>query len=165
MGSAISEYANEKLNIVFCFTDGEENSSKKYKYNNIKNQIEHLQNEKQWIFHFYGADIQTWDDNNNNYNFGIKNTHSVDFNSNVGVTNMMRSVSQNITNSIRTQSQRITNISDEITEELYDNNFGQYIDTSKNIMGEFIDDDETNNNNNNNNIDHTLISAPKLQRY
>jgi len=57
----IKEFHGDKLGdenlkiIVTIFTDGEENSSVKYKRDDIKKMIEHLQSDDKWTFTFVGC--------------------------------------------------------------------------------------------------------------
>ena len=59
IGTVISKFKNEKKNTVMCIlTDGEENSSKEYSYDQVKKLLSEVQDELNWDVTFLGANIK-----------------------------------------------------------------------------------------------------------
>merc|ERR1712076_265880 len=60
IGDTLTGYQNEKDNIMVIITDGEENSSRKYRLADVNKLIKQFTDEKGWIFHYLGANQDAW---------------------------------------------------------------------------------------------------------
>merc|ERR1712226_1669541 len=60
IGDTLTGYQNEKDNIMVIITDGEENSSRKYRLADVNKLIKQFTEEKGWIFHYLGANQDAW---------------------------------------------------------------------------------------------------------
>jgi len=60
IGETLTQYRNEKDNIMVIITDGMENSSRKFTQAQIQKMIKEYTDEKGWIFHYLGANQDAW---------------------------------------------------------------------------------------------------------
>lgn len=106
--NVFTEFEHEENNIVAIFTDGEDNSSRKPNVKQeVKTKIENLKTNKHWQFHFLTVGLDAWSANNIGQSMGL-NTQVIDDTDDVSdqMSNLMRSVSQNITSSRRGNNNR-----------------------------------------------------------
>ena len=55
IGETLEKFKNEHGNIIYVLTDGEENASVRYRSEHVKKMVSKLQNDKDWLFQFYGG--------------------------------------------------------------------------------------------------------------
>jgi len=60
IGETLTQYRNEKDNIMVIITDGMENSSRKFTQTQVQKLIKEYTDEKGWIFHYLGANQDAW---------------------------------------------------------------------------------------------------------
>mgnify|MGYP006432984195 CR=1 FL=1 len=60
MGKIMTKYKDKNDVIIFIFTDGEENTSNRYSYSNIKEMTNEYKEKKSWQFKFIGANIDAF---------------------------------------------------------------------------------------------------------
>ena len=91
--------------VLAIFTDGESNSDRVANKNTIFQKIRKLEEEKQWMFHYFGANVDAY---KGGADIGITNTTQCD----VGdMSSVFRGVSDNMSQMTRCQSQRIRHTS------------------------------------------------------
>lgn len=91
--------------VLAIFTDGQSNSDTITNRNNIFKQIRKLEKENDWMFHYFGANVDAYEGGRD---IGITNTTQCDVSD---MSSVFRGVSDNLTQMTRCQSQRMRHIS------------------------------------------------------
>merc|ERR1711881_427171 len=60
IGETLQNYSRETDNIMVIITDGEENSSRKFNRDQVQKLIKKYSDDKNWIFHYLGANQDAW---------------------------------------------------------------------------------------------------------
>ena len=112
IGDIMKKHENESNVILFINTDGAENTSRKYTSETIKKNLINYQDNKGWIVHYLGANVDAWNVSNQ---LGIREFEQ----SNLSIPlhrGNMRQTSQNLTNYRMQHIQRLQSAPPSINE-------------------------------------------------